>query len=104
LTEEHKVVAHDEWIEARKELLRKEKEFTASTRRTQPAARRLALGSRRQGVRLRWAERQADAGRALRRGIDLVNTTYNYLDLVPKGRDEDGRGQYWVRRHDEYDD
>jgi len=36
--------------------------------------------------------------------MDLVNTAYNYLDLVPKGRDEDGRGQYWVRRHDEYDD
>jgi predicted dithiol-disulfide oxidoreductase (DUF899 family) len=36
------------------------------------------------------------------RGIDLVNTAYNYLDLVPKGRDEGGRGQFWVRRHDEY--
>jgi len=36
------------------------------------------------------------------RGIDIVNTAYNYLDLVPKGRDEQGRGQYWVRRHDEY--
>lgn len=36
------------------------------------------------------------------RGIDIVNTAYHYLDLVPKGRDENGRGQYWVRRHDEY--
>jgi predicted dithiol-disulfide oxidoreductase (DUF899 family) len=36
------------------------------------------------------------------RGIDLVNTAYNYLDLVPKGRDEDGRGPFWVRRHDGY--
>jgi predicted dithiol-disulfide oxidoreductase (DUF899 family) len=36
------------------------------------------------------------------RGIDITNTAYNYLDLVPKGRDEQGRGQYWVRRHDEY--
>jgi len=36
------------------------------------------------------------------RGLDLVNTTYNYLDHVPKGRDEDGRGPFWVRRHDEY--
>ncbi len=36
------------------------------------------------------------------RGIDLLNTAYNYLDLVPKGRDEGDRGQYWVRRHDEY--
>jgi predicted dithiol-disulfide oxidoreductase (DUF899 family) len=36
------------------------------------------------------------------RGLDLMNTAYNYLDLVPKGRDEGGRGQDWVRRHDEY--
>ena len=39
---------------------------------------------------------------AYARGIDLLNTAYNYLDLVPKGRDEEGRGPYWVRRHDEY--
>lgn len=39
---------------------------------------------------------------AYARGIDLVNTAYNYLDLVPKGRDEGDRGQSWVRRHDEY--
>jgi len=37
------------------------------------------------------------------RGIDLMNTAYNYLDLVPKGRDENGRRQFWVRRHDEYE-
>lgn len=49
-----------------------------------------------------------DAGRvfhtysAYARGIDLMNTAYNYLDTVPKGRDEGGRSQYWVRRHDEY--
>ncbi len=36
------------------------------------------------------------------RGIDILNTAYHYLDLVPKGRDENGRGQFWVRRHDEY--
>jgi predicted dithiol-disulfide oxidoreductase (DUF899 family) len=36
------------------------------------------------------------------RGIDLINTAYNLLDLVPKGRDEGRRGQFWVRRHDEY--
>jgi predicted dithiol-disulfide oxidoreductase (DUF899 family) len=41
---------------------------------------------------------------AYARGIDLVNTAYNYLDLVPAGRDEEGRRpQYWVRRHDRYD-
>ena len=37
------------------------------------------------------------------RGIDMVNETYQFLDLVPKGRDEPpGEPQYWVRRHDEY--
>jgi predicted dithiol-disulfide oxidoreductase (DUF899 family) len=37
------------------------------------------------------------------RGIDLMNTAYNFIDLTPKGRDEGDRNQYWVRRHDEYD-
>jgi predicted dithiol-disulfide oxidoreductase (DUF899 family) len=33
----------------------------------------------------------------------MLNVAYNYLDLVPKGREEEGRDpQYWVRRHDEY--
>jgi predicted dithiol-disulfide oxidoreductase (DUF899 family) len=38
------------------------------------------------------------------RGIDMMNAAYQYLDLVPKGRDEpsDGDPQFWVRRHDEY--
>ncbi len=41
---------------------------------------------------------------AYSRGIDILNNTYNYLDLVPKGRDEDGYefSMEWVRRHDEY--
>jgi predicted dithiol-disulfide oxidoreductase (DUF899 family) len=39
---------------------------------------------------------------AYARGIDLVNTAYNYLDLVPRGRDEGDQVQAWVRRHDEY--
>jgi predicted dithiol-disulfide oxidoreductase (DUF899 family) len=37
------------------------------------------------------------------RGNDKLNLHYHYLDLVPKGRDESGRGPYWVRRRDEYD-
>jgi predicted dithiol-disulfide oxidoreductase (DUF899 family) len=37
------------------------------------------------------------------RGIDLMNTTYNFLDLTAKGRDEHPeRTQEWVRYHDEY--
>jgi predicted dithiol-disulfide oxidoreductase (DUF899 family) len=41
---------------------------------------------------------------AYERGIDILNNTYNYLDLVPKGRDEDDYDfpMAWVRRHDEY--
>jgi predicted dithiol-disulfide oxidoreductase (DUF899 family) len=38
------------------------------------------------------------------RGIDMLNVAYHYMDLVPKGRDEDGQGQFWVRRRDEYPD
>lgn len=40
------------------------------------------------------------------RGVDLLNGAYNYLDLTPLGRDEEGPGaknQAWVRRHDEYE-
>jgi predicted dithiol-disulfide oxidoreductase (DUF899 family) len=37
------------------------------------------------------------------RGIDLMNTTYNFLDLTAKGRDENPEAsQNWVRYHDEY--
>ncbi len=36
------------------------------------------------------------------RGIELLMADYQYLDLTPKGRDEQGRGPFWVRRRDEY--
>ncbi len=38
------------------------------------------------------------------RGVEVVMATYNLLDLVPKGRDEDGL-EYdmgWIRYHDRY--
>lgn len=40
------------------------------------------------------------------RGIDAMNVTYQYLDLTPRGRDEDGPvwGMAWVRHHDKYED
>ena len=41
---------------------------------------------------------------AYARGIDMLNAAYHYLDIVPKGRDEGGRSQYWVRRRDRYED
>jgi predicted dithiol-disulfide oxidoreductase (DUF899 family) len=40
---------------------------------------------------------------AYERGIDLMNATYNFLDLTAKGRDEDPEHtQDWVRYHDGY--
>jgi predicted dithiol-disulfide oxidoreductase (DUF899 family) len=37
------------------------------------------------------------------RGIDLLNTAYNLLDLTAKGRDEDPEDrQAWVDYHDRY--
>jgi len=37
------------------------------------------------------------------RGLDILVGTYNLLDLVPKGRDENPESTMeWVRRHDEY--
>jgi predicted dithiol-disulfide oxidoreductase (DUF899 family) len=39
------------------------------------------------------------------RGLDMLNVAYHYLDLVPKGRDEEGfaRPMAWVRYHDAYE-
>jgi predicted dithiol-disulfide oxidoreductase (DUF899 family) len=40
---------------------------------------------------------------AYARGLDALVGTYNFLDLVPKGRDENPDSTMdWVRRHDEY--
>jgi predicted dithiol-disulfide oxidoreductase (DUF899 family) len=38
------------------------------------------------------------------RGLDILVGTYNFLDLAPKGRDEDGLAftMAWVRHHDRY--
>lgn len=38
------------------------------------------------------------------RGIDMLNSAYQFLDLVPKGRDEDNFKfpMEWVRRRDQY--
>jgi predicted dithiol-disulfide oxidoreductase (DUF899 family) len=39
------------------------------------------------------------------RGLDILIGAYNFLDLAPKGRDEDGLAwsMAWVRHHDRYD-
>jgi predicted dithiol-disulfide oxidoreductase (DUF899 family) len=41
---------------------------------------------------------------AYARGLDILIGAYNFLDLVPKGRDEDGLAfsMAWVRHHDRY--
>ena len=41
---------------------------------------------------------------AFARGLDPMVTTYQWLDLTPKGRDEDGLAftMAWVRHHDKY--
>lgn len=40
------------------------------------------------------------------RGLDILIAAYNYIDLTPKGRDEEGlsHGMAWVRHHDKYID
>jgi predicted dithiol-disulfide oxidoreductase (DUF899 family) len=40
------------------------------------------------------------------RGLDILLGAYNFLDLVPKGRDEAGlkHSMAWVRHHDKYSD
>ena len=119
MAEDHRVVPHDEWLEERRALLAKEKEFT-----------RLRDEIGRQQRALPWEPVEKEYvfdgpdgreslaelfdGRSqlivyptystYARGIDMLNAAYNYIDLVPKGRDEEGRApQFWVRRHDEYD-
>jgi predicted dithiol-disulfide oxidoreductase (DUF899 family) len=39
------------------------------------------------------------------RGLDILVGTYNFLDMAPKGRDEDGLAfsMAWVRHHDKYE-
>ena len=43
---------------------------------------------------------------AYARGTETLINTYNYLDLVPKGRDEDALPftMSWIRHHDHYSD
>jgi len=40
------------------------------------------------------------------RGLDILVGTYNFLDMAPKGRDEEGLAHTmaWVRHHDRYAD
>jgi predicted dithiol-disulfide oxidoreductase (DUF899 family) len=65
-------------------------------------------GTEREGVSVFYRDQQGQVFHtysAFARGIDMLNGTYHYLDLVPKGRDEAGHDfpQFWVRHHDRYD-
>jgi predicted dithiol-disulfide oxidoreductase (DUF899 family) len=42
---------------------------------------------------------------AYARGLDILIGAYNFLDMAPKGRDEDGLAwsMAWLRHHDRYD-
>ncbi|WP_397453973.1 DUF899 domain-containing protein [Pseudomonas sp. NA-150] len=40
---------------------------------------------------------------AYARGLDILLGTYNFLDMTPKGRNEEGTMD-WIRHHDRYDD
>jgi predicted dithiol-disulfide oxidoreductase (DUF899 family) len=62
----------------------------------------------REGVSAFYQDRSGDVFHtysAQARGIDMLNTTYHFLDLTAKGRDENpDRPQDWVRYHDQYKD
>jgi predicted dithiol-disulfide oxidoreductase (DUF899 family) len=68
-----------------------------------------ALMSEREGVSIFYKDTNGQVFHtysAYARGIGMLNAAYNYIDLVPKGRDEVGHAfpQFWVHRHNEYED
>jgi predicted dithiol-disulfide oxidoreductase (DUF899 family) len=109
---EQRVVSHEEWLTARQELLEKEKAFTrqreelSRLQRDLPWEQQEPKAREREGHSIFYKNDQSEIFHAYScydRGNDQLNIHYHYLDLVPKGRDEGGRGPYWVRRRDEYD-
>ncbi len=40
------------------------------------------------------------------RGLDMLNAAYHWMDIAPKGRDEEGlpHSMAWLRRRDQYED
>ncbi len=102
----HKVVSREEWLAARKQLLAREREL-AEKRATYNYGPLEEDMSDMPGVST--FARDSDGAlfhtySCYARGIDIVNGAYQYLDLVPKGRDEQGFSfsMEWLRRHDEY--
>ncbi len=64
------------------------------------------LAEEREGVSAFYKDRRGGIFHtysAYARGIDMLNTTYHFLDLTAKGRNENpDRPQDWVRYHDKY--
>lgn len=61
------------------------------------------------GISVFYKDRQGDVFHTYScyaRGLDLLNGAYNFMDLVPKGRDEDDLPytMAWLRRHDQYNE
>ena len=90
---DHNVASENEWLAARKELLKKEKQWVR-LRDELSAERR----------KLRWVKVQNATYATYGRGVEILMGTYSILDLAPKGRDEDELefSMAWVRYHDRY--
>lgn len=112
----HRVVSLKDLLAARKTLLAKEFNFDYNVSFSPEQIRSGALFynykntamdiSEREGVSAFCKDKSDDIFHtypSYARGIDLLNTTYNFLDLTAKGRDENPEHpQDWVRYHDEY--
>jgi len=77
---DHKVLPRKEWLESRKELLQKEKDFTKL--RDELTQQTSVFYKDDEGNIFHTYSTYA-------RGIDMMNNTYQFLDLVPKGRQDD---------------
>lgn len=118
----NRIVSREEWLEARRQHLRKEKEFTRLRDELKASHTPQAISNNTayynygplefpladtHGISVFYKD---EAGQIFHtyssyaRGCDMLVTTYNYLDLAPKGRDEDALEftMAWLRHHDRY--
>jgi predicted dithiol-disulfide oxidoreductase (DUF899 family) len=92
----------------RRGLVRNTLRRSGHARRSKAARRRShAPESGRAGPTIReaeWFGLALSKGRLKPACLDMLNTAYHYLDLVPKGRDEVALAwpMAWVRLRDEY--
>ena len=73
-----------------------------------PSNRRIDRDDEAPGISVFYNNQQGDIFHTYScyaRGLDMLNGAYHYMDLVPKGRDEDALpySMAWLRRHDQYD-